>query len=295
MLPGHRAMLEIGGLWWAQPPVDQGKVIGAARELGVRALELHERRIDLVRELPALECLSLIDIDDPEPLYALPRLRHLSISGSWRGRIDFQRLPHLESFGVVECPRDEGGLESLYDGHPRLRQLAIGRYRHSDLRPLANLQLDHLSIGYGRAVTSLAGAASLSDTLTRLALFNCPQLPSLDGMEALDRLEAVSLERLRQITTLDIVRRLPKLRHLDIFDLANVESLWPIADHPSIEFLAFGRTRDLDLEPLTRLPRLKLILTGGYRWNRDLHSFPYMHDLPPDHPAIAEWRALQAS
>ncbi len=99
-----------------------------------------------------------------------------------------------------------------------------------------------------------------------------------------------------QITTLDFVPRLPRLRHLDVFDLKNVESLWPVAGHPSFEFLAFGRIHDLDLEPLARLPRLKMILTGsGYRWNRDVHSFPYMHDFSPDHPTIAEWRALQAS
>ncbi|MGH2445136.1 MAG: hypothetical protein ACRDGD_03760 [Candidatus Limnocylindria bacterium] len=294
-LPGHCAMVDIGGLWWARPPVDRSRLVSESRRRGVRALELHESDIGLVRELPELEFLSLIDLEDPEPLYALPNLRGLSISGTWQGRIDFRQLPRLESFGVVECPRPECGLETLYEGHLRLRRLDMGHYRHADLRPLARLRLDRLSIGYARILTSLDGADALAKTVTGLALFNCPKLASLDGVEALTRLEALSVERLRQITTLDFVRRLPRLRHLDVFDLENVETLSPIADHPSLEFVAFGRIRDLDLDPLTRLPRLKMILTGSYRWNRDVHAFPYLHDFPVDHPLVAEWRALQAS
>jgi hypothetical protein len=41
------------------------------------------------------------------------------------------------------------------------------------------------------------------------------------------------------------------------------------------ECVMFGRTGDLDLSPLETLPRLKLINTDAYRWNRDLHAFPY--------------------
>jgi hypothetical protein len=41
------------------------------------------------------------------------------------------------------------------------------------------------------------------------------------------------------------------------------------------ECVMFGRTGDLDLSPLETLPRLKLINTGAYRRNRDLHAFPY--------------------
>ena len=295
MLPPQRAMLDVGGLWWARPPVEPARVVDEARRRGVRALELKEREIGLVRELPQLEFLDLLDVSDPEPLYALPKLRGLNISGTWDGRIDFRRLSQLESFGVVECPRDDGGLETLFEGHPGVRSLFIGRYRHADLRPLASLRLDRLGVGYARRLASLDGVSALAGTLASLSLYNCPKVESLDGLDELRGLRSLSLDTLRRITTLEFVRGLPGLRYLDVFDLKNVESLWPIADHPSLEFLAFGRIRDLDLEPLTRLPRLKMILTGTYRWNRDVHSFPYMHDFPPDHPLIAEWRAVQAS
>lgn len=225
LLPAHRAMLDVGGLWWARPPVDGSRVVDEARDRGVRALELQEPDIDMVRALPQLEFLNLLDVTDPEPLYDLPRLRRLSISGTWQGRMDFRRLPRLESFGVVECPRDEGGFETLYEGHPRLRRLDIGRYRHTDLRPLARLRLERLSIGYARNLVSLSGAGALARTLTALALFNCPNLASPDGVEELTQLEALSLERLRHITTLGFVRKPPSLRHLDIFNLERVESL----------------------------------------------------------------------
>jgi hypothetical protein len=78
-----------------------------------------------------------------------------------------------------------------------------------------------------------------------------------------------------------------------VFDLKNVESLRPLAGHSALEYIGFGRTVDLDLEPLTTIPNLKLILTGSrYPWNRDVHDLPYWHDVPPDDPRRLEWNRL---
>ena len=84
-----------------------------------------------------------------------------------------------------------------------------------------------------------------------------------------------------------------RLRLLDVFDQKGIESLWPLAGHPSLEFLTFGRVNDLDLEPLEPNPNLKLFLTGHYRWNRDLTEFPYMHHLAADHPARRAYHSLK--
>jgi hypothetical protein len=243
--------------------------------------------------LPQLEYLTVTDVQDPAPIHRLEDLRGLHVSGTWNGRIDFQRLPRLESFSVVECPRDEGGLDSLFVGHASLRHLAVQRYRHSDLTPLRDLELETLYVGYTRTLTGLDGIEALGSTLWGLGLYACSNLSTLTGISALPGLVSMELGSLRHITNLEFVQELPRLRHLDVFDLANIQSLGPLSDHDALEFVSFGRIRDLDLEPLTRLPRLKLFLTGHYRWNRDIHSLPYAHDFPQDHPALAEWRALQ--
>ena len=107
------------------------------------------------------------------------------------------------------------------------------------------------------------------------------------------RAGVVAIEGLRQITALDWAARLPRLRLLDVFEQKGIESLKPLAGHPSLEFLTFGRVKDLDLEPLGLIPNLKLFLTGTYRWNRDLSEFPYMHNLPRDHQVRQEYISLK--
>ena len=111
------------------------------------------------------------------------------------------------------------------------------------------------------------------------------------GVEQLSNLEVVSIQGLRHVTTIEWAAELRKMRLLSLFDQKGIESLWPLADHPSLEFVTFGRVKDLDLEPLARIPRLKLS-DGHYRWNRDLADFPYMHELPREHPARREYYGL---
>lgn len=293
-LPAHRTILDAGGLWIVPADAEPSAVVAEVRERRLRALEVNAADLAFLRDLPALEFLQLRDVADVKPLHRLHRLRGLHVSGTWDGTIDFQAFPRLESFGVVECPRDGGGLDTLLAGHSTLRSLAVGRYRHPDLTPLAGLSLERLSLGDSRTLQSLDGAGALAATLKKLDLYLCPYLESLAGIELLRGLQAVALASLRHVTTVEFAAALPGLRHLDAFELRNVKSLWPLAAHPSLEFAAFGRVRDLDLDPLTTIPKLRLILTGTYRWNRDIHSFPYMHDVADDHPARVAWRELQA-
>lgn len=293
-LPLQRAMLDAGGLWFAPAPASPAAVVEEVRQRGIRALETHSRDISFLAGLTQLEFLTVLDVDEPSPIHTLKKLRFLHVAGTWRGNIDFRELPQLEVFSVVECPAREGGLETLYSGHAALRVLHIQRYRHADLTPLSRLSLATLGIGYARTLNSLQGLGDLAATLRTLCLHACPNLVSLQGIDVLTGLVSLELGGLRHIRTLEFVRSLPLLRHLDVFELKDVDSLWPLAGHDALEFLSFGRVRDLDLDPLDQLPRLKLFLTGTHRWNRDLHSLPYAHDLPDGHPHLAEWRSLQA-
>jgi hypothetical protein len=98
---------------------------------------------------------------------------------------------------------------------------------------------------------------------------------------------------MRHITTHEFVQDLPRLRRLDLFELANVESLWLIADHPSIEYLMFGRIRDRDLEPLTILPNLRFFLSGDPRWKDDGYPAPHLNDFSDEHPWVRKWHSLE--
>lgn len=279
-----------GGQWVAFGMPDPDELVAEIRAKDVRSLHTYHRDLAFLREVPQLEFLTLSDPQDVAPVHDLPRLRSLSMSGTWGGRLDFTRMPNLRSFWALETPKDGGGIDTLRAGHPSLESLAIGRNRSEDLTPFAALRLRSLGISGG--LRSLDGASALAETLVRLSLDSAPNLVSLAGIDQLQNLQVVQIDGLRHITTVEWAARLPNLRLLDVFDQKAVESLGPLRGHPSLEFITFGRVKDLDLEPLTQVPHLKLILTGPYRWNRDLAEFPYMHNLPADHPARAEYYAL---
>ena len=79
----------------------------------------------------------------------MPNLRSLSFTGTWGGRLDFGVFPKLDSFSVVECPKDDGGLDTLFAGHRREpvaacrssldRFLTFGRVKDLDLEPLPQI------------------------------------------------------------------------------------------------------------------------------------------------------------
>ena len=183
---------------FGQPNPDD--LVAEIRERRVRSLVTFQRDLSFLRQVPQLEFLVVSsDPKDVGPIHALSNLRNLHVTGTWGGRLDFRAFPGLESFEVVECPRDGGGLDTLFAGHPVLESVGIGRYRHDDLTPLGGLRLGWLALS-GR-LTSLAGAGALAPTLERLSLDAAPNLASLDGIELLSHLEIVKIDGLRHITT----------------------------------------------------------------------------------------------
>jgi hypothetical protein len=289
----HRAMREAGGLWAALGRPDPAAIVAEVRRRGIRALEVQHADIGFLAELPELEFLYVAsDPPDATPVMRLPNLRFLSFTGTWGGRLDFGALPRLEWFSAVECPRGGGGLDSLFAGHDQVLDLGIGRYPWADLTAPGALRLRRLAIWDSRAITGLDGLAALAPTLRGLDLDGLPNLPSLAGLEVLADLEVLRLGRLRHVTELSVVRELPSLRALHVFELKDVASLAPLAGHPALECLTFGRIRDLDLAPLESLSRLRLVHTGRYRWNRDLDVFPNRLGMETDDPAVAACDAL---
>jgi hypothetical protein len=292
---GHRAMAEAGGLWAIPHWLSRwellrrrAELLAEARERGVRALEDDTVDEALVEALPDLEFLRVAGIAEGRLIERLTGLRLLGLS-AWNGPLDLGRLARLEWLAVGEP--EPGDLDSLLPGHPTLRHLRLGRYADVDLAGLERLRLAHLWLGNSRRLASLQGIAALAPTLTGLELWRLPALRSLDGIDALTNLESLVLSSLRSVTTLEWVASLPNLRLLDVLELKSIESLAPLAGHGSLEYLAIPRTRDLDLEPLRSLPKLRVVLAAPGRWRGDGEDLRQLSSRPRDDPEMRRmWR-----
>jgi hypothetical protein len=290
------AIRAAGGLWGAaHPAIRIQEVLADARVHGVRAMVVGELTSDLARELPDLEFLVLATTQpDVEHLARLQHLRSLDFEASWRGSLDLAWFPHLEWLSAGE-PTDAQALGVLEGArrHGQLRVLGLGRYPSVDLAPLRDAGLRRLDIGGAPRLASLDGAGSLASSLRGLGLSSSPALPGLPGIEAFEDLESITLSGNRQVTSLDWVTALPRLRLLDVSEQKGIDSLAPLAGHPALEYVLVGPTRDLDLDPLATLPRLRLAWIGGARWNRDPRDFPLLGSPDEDAPDVRELRQLQ--
>jgi hypothetical protein len=260
-------------------------MLDEASRRGIRALEVDRVDQALLDAVPDLEFLMDSGVSPGSLIERLTRLRFLGLD-TWDGPLDLRQLRRLEWLAVGEC--EAGQLDSLTDGHPSLRHLTVGKYRSADLAPLGRLQLERLSMGNSRGLTSLANAGSLTETLIGLELWMLPALASLDGIEAFTGLQALTLSSVRHVTVLDWVHRLPRLRVLDVSELKTVESLSPLAGHPSLESVEVGRTKDMDLTPLRAVPKLRLYRVPPGRWAGDLEGLPGGPGLSWQDPDYAE-------
>ncbi len=288
-----RAVASVGGAYLGLPDMDPADLVREARAMGVRALEVRHRDVGFLRDLPELEFISFNgDPIDARAVESLPALRGLGFSGTWGGTIDLSRLHNLEWFSVAECPK-KGGIDSLLAGHPRIRDLRIGRFARADLRGLGGLvALEYLEIFQSRSLRSLEGAEEIGNHLRSLELAGCPALESLKGLEALPHLVHLELDACRQVTDIGPVAALRELRFLDMLGLARVDSLAPLAEHPSLELL-IAPQRVADGGALPELPALRSVW-GPQRFTRALppETSQYAY-LPRDHPFVLEMERLR--
>jgi hypothetical protein len=282
-----------GGLWFAFNDADPREIVAEVRDRGIRALEVQHRDVSFLADLPGLEFLVFNTAEpDASVINSLHGLRSLGFSFGWKGWLDFEQLPDLEWLYIATADPDRG-LETLLAGHVTLRQLAIGHYPASDLGAIANLPaLERLEIFNSRRFASLAWANAVAGSLRQLVLALLPKLASLDGIAALRNLEYLAIESCSRVTDLAPLRDLPRLRFLNLMQPKGVASLRPLAGHPTLEYVSFGKVADGDLTPLRELPRLRRINPGGYRYNLDPTEFPQLDDLPGDDPLRVAYRSM---
>ena len=276
--PRWAAIDEAGGLYVVPPGTHPSIVRDAVLRDGVRALEVQGKPLTALHDLPIEFLFTTAPDVDASVLNTLGRLRGLSLD-SWVGDLDVGQLSNLEWFGVTEV--DPGQLDSLWaSGHARLQRLVVGRYRHTDLRPLVRLPEVHdLTIVDSRALTSVAGIGSLP-RLRTLDLALCPKLDSLAGIEEARGLQSLVLDTCNRIDDLGPLERLRDLRVLQI-DMRKPPSLIPIEGHVSLEFIwLITRHRPLgEIDELLSSPRLRMVTMRRHCWMLGPGGWHHIEDI----------------
>jgi Leucine-rich repeat (LRR) protein len=252
---GKRKFLLLVGPWTKE----LGRLMLRERLVGLRLSAyagFTDRGIAFLRDLTFLENLDLWvpQVDDINPLYALPNLRVLSLSGV-RRQVDFTRLPRLEDLHLSQwSQRWYGGVFACQ----HLRNLGVSGFSGLDLQSFGSIQtLENLAVSFSK-LNSLAGIDRLP-RLVRLSLAKVNHLRALNGIEGCNRLSLVWIEGAKLLARLDGLAALRGLRTLNLTDCPNIETLQPISGLPQLEAVwFFGTTniRDSNLSPLTTLPKL---------------------------------------
>lgn len=285
-----RACEAVGGLWAPAHRADREAVAKEVSARGLRGLKVDGGEIGFLSRLPDLEFLVLASVNLSH-LPPLPRLRYLQVT-HWSGRLEIE-LPSVEWFFADEGPRGRSNVEAAYSA-PRVRSLWLdGMYRDADLHPVTAPHLEALKLWVSNAVTSLDGIEQHAERLTHLDLFRLPKVASLAPLSRMTSLQTLHLAGMRQVTTLDEVAAIPGLRLLDLFDQKGIESLAPLAGHPTLEHISFGRTGDMDLSPLQEVPRLRQV-HHGYKtsWKGTAGDVTQFMETDEDHPDRQAWRRL---
>jgi internalin A len=211
--------------------------------------------INFISQLKQLELLDLQDnkIEDLKPLQKLTNISILNLNTN-RKLSDISPIKKLNKMLILHLCNT-----AIYDLSPLknfsdLIHLYISDTEVSDLSPLSKLtEIVTLDIS-GSKVNSL----NLLNEKVRLINLTC----DINGSENIIFFKNQS--RLRELSisdeiNLDFIKYLPSLEELEVNSSSKLESIAPLANHPSINRVVFISTRISDLEPLSTIINLKSI------------------------------------
>lgn len=260
------------------------------RELGARALRISAAQLAEIAGLDQIEFLTVgFGLADPAFIESLPKLRGLYVDG-WKGRLDFGRLPRLEWLAIGDA-RAADGLDGLLTHHPTLRSLDVVFYQGRDLRSIRELPaLKRLRLKQSRVQTldGLGGALALSELLIEYS----PRLHSLSAIRDCERVQYLALGPARGVTDIADAGRLPALRFLNLLELASIDSLRPLAGHPSLELLFLPQDVKVGIEALAEMPMLRAIWGPPRVLAKAPSAIPIFQELARDDRWVREMRSL---
>ena len=210
---------------------------------------------------------STIDVG-PIECQASLELLHLDCEIS--RRFDAGSLPI--AYALISWPRKgiDGVLES-----PSLEVANITRYPGESLRPLASERLERLDVT-SRRLTSLSGIDRLR-SLRHIDLLDCRELETFNAVGDAESLEIFSIDSNKHLTTVAPFATCARLKRLNLTNVPNLESVYPLVESRSITHLFLrGSTRvaDGDLRCLLDMPQLEAVTFRNRRgYNVDYASF----------------------
>jgi hypothetical protein len=251
-----------GGLWRVMRPYDASELAAAVNDQAVRALWVGAKDCAFLAPIADLEFLSIWGTPDASAFPRMEHLRGLTFDSGWVGQLDFALVPNLEWLFIGGGDRRRnGGLDTLFAGHPKVRRVHIAGYQGTDLRPFARMPaLERVEIVAGRRLASLKGAGDLARSTTELKLAACPAIDSISGIEEISGLRYLNLEVCNRVRALAPAAALEGLVYLSAGLPKGIDSLRPFATHPSLEYLLVSRVLDGDFAPLRTMPRLRVVM-----------------------------------
>jgi len=215
--------------------------------------------VSFLLTIPGINGVDILSdrVTDVSPLFAMKRLKTLSLYCKAKLAGDFAKLQHLQSVGL--------GWRNAYISIfelTTLTRLNILRYPKTDLTGWkCNSLLKKISISSGK-LKRLTGIERFPN-LRELELFYCPKLECLDAITPLRSVQRLRLGNCPRILDLSAIANLPELRELEVENCRDIRSLAPIVNCTKLTRLQIaGNTTiiDGDFRVLLQLPMLRKVL-----------------------------------
>lgn len=234
-----------------------------------------ERDLQFLSGLP-LRRLTLLarTHKDLSPIYSLAStLTALDVQSDPRTPIELDRLPSLRKLSAT-WSQVAASLRSA----DALTDVFFLSYGEPDLRPLGCLpMLERMVLKDRPALLSLDGIQAL-DHLVEIGIFSAASLGDISAVaESRATPTVFRLGACPGVPELDSIRSYTSLRTFEFSDGGEIPSIGPLAGLADVEgLILYGSTdvADGDLNPLTRLPRLR-----GLRMQNRRHYRPSVKDI----------------
>jgi hypothetical protein len=253
--PGQDAVLE--GPW--DPEVGELIRSGAVDGLSINfAKGFTGPDIEFVRDLPLRRVFMIArHVDDVAPLSTLHDLEFLHLHAGPKVRVDLAAFPRLRRLGLADWKYLNGGVTNA----GALDDLYVGHYSPDDLQPVSGLRsLRKLRLDDRPSLRSLHGVEALV-RLEDLTVAVARKLSDISGVRGIaSSLRCLDLESDRNLPDLEPVSQLVELQHLNAANCGDVPTLEPLRDLAALESLyLYESTRivDGDLSVLFGLPALR--------------------------------------
>lgn len=215
----------------------------------------NQQHLIFLEYLPNLKSLDILDlsIESIESIHYLKNLKSINISTYCKTKIDFNNFPLLEDC-FIEWRK---GCNSLFDCK-NLKILGINKYKEIDSNLFSNLiNLEKLTL-LNSTVINLDGVFELKN-LNYLSIGVLNRLESLKGIEKLQTLERLEIQKCKNIHSVIQIFQLKKLKIFFLIDSGNIESIKGIENLTELDKFMFYESTNIEdgnLKPLFELKKL---------------------------------------